>query len=164
MRSALSFLLLLPLAACHADRTVPALSARPAEALDPRLPVGSTTPPPGELTVGEAIAALAARLSEGRDAFAAQWPSAEAAASAAGARGSESWVRAQEEMGLLVRSREGVARVLADAAELATGQIARDGWASPRDRAALEALLADASDLDRAQAAALARLEARIAR
>ncbi|MCJ8191726.1 hypothetical protein [Sphingomicrobium aestuariivivum] len=160
MRIALFALFLLT--ACRADGDIPALDPRPAEAIDPRLPVGSPDPAPGTLTVAGEIAMLAARLEEGRAAFDAQYPIAAAAVSTAGAEGSESWVAAQEEMGLLVRAREQVARVIGDAAELSTGQIAEDDWASPRDRDAVNSLLARAIALDSEQGARITGLEARL--
>ncbi|WP_265561853.1 hypothetical protein [Sphingomicrobium arenosum] len=161
MRAAILFACL-ALCACSSSGMHPDLGARPAESIDPRLPVGSIDPAPGALTVADQLADLAARLDAGAALFADQLPATRNAVAVSGAEGSESWVRAQEEMGLLVRAREPVARVIGEATELATGQLARTGWASPADRAAVDDLLARASALDGEQARIIAGLEARI--
>lgn len=158
-----AFLLVLTLGACAANDIDPRLATRSAEAIDPRIPVGSTEPAPGSLTVADELARVETRLADGRRAFAAALPDARTAATRAGAAGSESWVSAQEAVSLLVRAREEVARALADLDALATGPIAREGWASPANREAIARIRGEAVRLDTIQAQTITELQALIA-
>ena len=76
-------------------------------------------------------------------------PAAERAASAAGARGSESWVAAQQALSALVAARGPVTRALADVDALAAATLARLGGISAGDKSAIEtAAEAIAADLN----------------
>lgn len=159
MRTA-AILSCLLLAACQPRNDAPSLGPRPAEAIDPRLPVGSTEPPPGELTVADQVASLQVRLQEGEARFATVLPPTRAAVARAGAQGSESWVQAEEQLSLLERAHLPVAVALADLDRLVTAQIDRDGWASPADREAVETLMQDARAIYQRQADTLGALAA----
>ena len=156
--------LLILLGGCASDMSGPSLAARPAEAIDPRLPVGSTEPPPGPLTVATDVVSLRARLNDGAAAFDRQLAPTRQRVAAAGGRASESWVQAQETLSLLERAHRGVSVTLADLDALVTDRIERDGWASPNDRDAAQALLVEARARDAFQRAEIAALSARLAR
>lgn len=163
LRTALP-LLLATLSACHAatSRTEPSLARRAAEAIDPRLPVTV------EVDNRPADAGLVARidglLSEARasaNAFAAAEPSVRAAAVAAGAPQSESWIAAQLALSELERTRAPFTRVFAEIDELRSAS-ARGGRASPADVAALEAAATELRGLEERQAEALDSIRAMI--
>ncbi|MEN3973237.1 hypothetical protein WJS89_11210 [Sphingomicrobium sp. XHP0235] len=159
MRTA-AILSCLLLAACQPRNDAPSLGPRPAEAIDPRLPVGSTEPPQGALTVADRIASLEVRLREGEAGFASALPATRAAVARAGAPGSESWVQAEEQLSLLERAHMPVAITLAELDRLVTLQIDQDGWASPSDRDAVERLMTRARAVYERQADTLGAMAA----
>ncbi len=109
-------LLALGLIGCAASSAIePSLARRPAEAIDPRLPIAS------EPTLGPVDATLAARVSElvaqgyaGARAFDAQVGQAQALAAVAGPSQSESWILAQQALSGLEGARAPTIRALSD--------------------------------------------------
>lgn len=150
------------LAACASTMETTSLCYRDAEAIDPRLPVGSPDPAPGTLTVADSLAAIAASIEQGIVAYNAQEGRARAAVNAAGAPGSESWVAGVEQVAILDAARERVARGIGDLDALVTRQVEGGGWASPVDRIAVEEAIARYRPVDAAQSTTLDAMTARL--
>lgn len=162
-------LLLLAIAlpcACSAPRIdEPSLAPRPAEAIDPRVPVGSSE------SVGVADPALTATLerlvatAKGSEAeFAARAGRAEQLAASAGAAGSESWVAAQLALSRLV-SQQGVAtNASAEVDSIAGQQLKQQKWIASADRKAIAAAQAEIGAVTQRQAAIVSGLRERLAR
>lgn len=156
-------LLLVPLLAGCAPGAMrpPSLAPRAAEAIDPRVPVPEA---PVSMAVDPALqarlAALVAQAESGDLQFRGSAPAAERAASAAGARGSESWVAAQQALSALVAARGPVTRALADVDALAAATLARLGGISAGDKSAIETAAEAIARIDRGQAAVIERLQA----
>ena len=162
MRNVVPLLCLVALSACQSSLQGPSLATRPAESIDPRLPVGSPDPAPGPLTIADELSALAAKLAEAGDTFErvplASFPSGGAAA------GSERWVAAQEIIAKLERANEPALLVLADVDALITRQIETQGWATPSDRDAALVLRDDARQTVAMQIDRIETLSARLGR
>ena len=164
MRLLLPFLTSLAVAACATPAAPgePSLAPRPAEAVDPRLPVEAAVDPrPVDPSLEARIAAL---VSQGRDsasAFAAAEPAARTAAAGAGPRESESWIAAQLALSEL-ESRTGP--LSAALAELDEIQATRLSSLSAADLAALEAARSALGALADRHAATLAEIRERLAR
>jgi len=159
-------LLLLPVAAlggCAASNSAPSLAPRPAEAIDPRVPVtGPTvagTPTP---TVAERLRTLVAQAEAGDAAFKPVADDAERLASAAGPAQSESWILAQQALSAAVAAREPVTRAMGDIDALSAGRIEQFGGIGTADLAAIEAASSRIAEIDSRQAAAIERIQARL--
>ena len=134
-------LCLTSLAGCAASSAnEPSLAQRPAELIDPRLPLTA------EGTAGPVDAALASRLgqliaegNEGARSFDALVGQAEALASAAGPAQSESWIVAQQALSGLEGSRAKTTAALADVDSIASGRIQSGAGLTPADLSAVEA-------------------------
>ena len=151
------------LAACAAPRGYPSLAPRSAEAIDPRLPVVSTS------VARPVDAALSARLGEmvrsarnGDGAFDAAAGEARLLAAAAGAPRTEGWIAAQQALSAAVAARAPTARALGDIDALAASAVARQGGIAPADLAAIEEAAAEVGGIDRRQAQAIDALQARL--
>ncbi len=161
-------LLTLSLAACtmpDAGGPQPSLAPRPAEAIDPRLPI------PDEIPAGTVDQALAQRLDalvndarSGAAGFAARRADAERLAAAAGPSGSESWVAAQQALSLLVEQHGIATRAAAEIDELASDRLNRDKWIKPAEQAAISAAAAEVGAITSGQAATIQRLGDQLAR
>jgi len=161
MRIPLLFALLLGACSTPPGQS-PSLAPRAAEAIDPRLPV---RPDP---VIGAPAPALAARLAQlvasaraGDAEFNPAAAEAERLAATAGAAQSESWIAAQQALSAAVAARGDTARALGDIDALAARPLEERGAIAPNDLAAIEAAAAEASAIDRRQAA---RVEAILAR
>lgn len=155
----------LVLAAC-ATSTInePSLARRPAEAIDPRVPI------PSNPVAGPADAALTARLGAlvaegkaGAATFEAEVARAQSLAEAAGPAESESWVLAQQALSGLEAARARTTRAVSDIDELAASRI-QSGTLSAGDQAAIEAASAELRAIDERQAQMLDQISARLAR
>lgn len=152
------------LSACTATpATGPSLAPRPAETIDPRVPI------PSEVVAGPADPALAARIAglmaevrAGDAAFQAAAGDAERLAATAGPVQSESWIEAQQALSALVAARAPVARAVADIDALAAARLAAEGGIVPGDLAAIHAASAEAGAVAERQAAVIDRLQARL--
>ena len=141
----------------------PSLAPRAAEAIDPRLPVVSNAVPvPASAAVVERLADLAAQARAGDGAFRAAAAEAERLASAAGAPQSESWVRAQQALSAAIAARAPTTRALGDVDAIGATALEVRGGLSPADLAAIESAAADIGTLDRAQAARVRAIQARL--
>lgn len=156
----------LALTAC-ATSTVnePSLARRPAEAIDPRLPI------PPNPTLGPVDATLAARLGvlirdgkAGAAEFDRELGNAQRSVQAAGAAQSESWILAQQALSALEAAQAGTTRALADIDELTAGKIQGSGGLTAADLAAVEAASAELRMIGERQAQAMTSLAARLDR
>ena len=141
MRNFTFLLILVPLAGCAATSAKePSLAQRPAELIDPRLPLSAEAPP------GSVDPALASRLgqlvaegNEGARSFDALVGQAEALAKAAGPAQSESWIVAQQAQSGLEAARAKTTAALAEVDSIASGRIQSGAALSPADLGAVEA-------------------------
>lgn len=158
-------LIALGLVGCATSSTTePSLARRPAEAIDPRLPI------PSNPISGPVDAALSARLAElvadgkaGASAFDAEAGKAQSLADAAGPAQSESWIVAQEALSGLEGARATTTRAVSDIDALAAERIQR-GALTAGDQAAVEAASAELRAVTDRQSAVVDQLAARLAR
>ena len=102
------------LTACAGESFGPSLAKRPIESRSLEEPVREAVrPAPAGPALRADIDKLTAGAREGQQAFSALLPRVQAAASAAGPEGSESWITAQQLLSALEGTREGVMRALA---------------------------------------------------
>jgi hypothetical protein len=145
-------------AGCASVGNAPSLATRTAETIDPRLPVpdrsAALSPDPG------LSAALAELRTRALAAAASAEPSirvAADAASAAGGRESESWIRAQQLISAAIAARAGFTRTLGELDSLIALRIRGRERLVPQDLALAEALVAELNAVDRRQGETLAR-------
>jgi hypothetical protein len=155
---------LLAAAGCAAPGPYPSLAPRPAEKAyaageDERQP----TPQPDDPALAAEIDRLAGEAKGGAAAFDAALPAAEAAATAAGGVGSDSWVEAQQALSRLESARARTTAALADLDRLAVER-ASAGTLSDDDRNALRAATDQLQALADSQAERLLRLGQRLSR
>lgn len=143
----------------------PSLAPRPAEAIDPRVPVER---PINDRPV---TAALAARLAElvaearsGEAAFDSHASEAEHLAAAAGPPQSGSWVAAQQALSAAVAARAPTATAIGDIDALGANALHTQGGIAPNDLAAIQGAAAEAGALDQRQADRIKALQQRLGR
>ena len=154
------------LGGCAGDADVARrLAARPAEAIDPRMPIASVE------TVGPISVGLAARLRElvsdaeaGTRAFNVAADAATSASTLAGPAQRESWMSAHPKLSAAIAARAPVTRALADIDAVAAEALARSGGLSEADRRAIGGAARAVGDIDRREAAVVAAIAARLAR
>ena len=166
MRQLLPLLAMLPLAACSAPTAhEPSLSPRPAEAIDPRVPIPDTVAAGTvDPALAERLQALVSAARANTSAFDAREAEASRLAAAAGPMASESWVAAQQALSRLVEQRGVTTRVAADIDALASARLEGQHWIQPADREAIAAAAADVAAINDPQAAAVSRLMDQLAR
>jgi len=151
------------LAGCAAETGAPSLAPRPAEAIDPRVPVAevivSTDVTPG---LASQLDALVARAVAGDEAFRAAAANAERLATAAGPAQSESWIAAQQALSAAVAARAPVTVALGEIDSLAAARIQQFGGLSAADLQAINAAAARVADIDRSEAEQIERIQARL--
>jgi len=154
------------LAGCSTSETgAPSLAPRPAEAIDPRVPVPETIVSPDvSPAVAARLEALVAQAVAGDEAFRAAAERAEDLAGAAGPAQSESWIVAQQALSAAVAAREPVARAVGDIDSLGAESIAQKGGLSAADLAAIKAAAERVGEIDAREAAAIDRIQALLAR
>lgn len=158
-------LTMIALGACaNPEGPPPSLSARAAEAIDPRVPVESAAQT-GVIdpALAQRLYALVAQASAGEAAFRDAAAAAEQLVSAAGPRQSESWVVAQQALSAAVAARAPTTRALAEIDAIAAEALARAGGIAPADLGAIQAAAAEVGEIDRAQAARIDAMRARLA-
>lgn len=167
MRSILPTLCLALLAACSVPSAgpEPSLAPRPAEAIDPRVPI------PDDVVAGAADPALVARLSElvsqvraGAPAFDSRFEEASRFAGSAGPEASEGWVAAQSALSRLVEQYGVTTRAAADIDDLAAQRLKAQKWIAPPDQAAIVAAQNEVASISNRQAEAIDRLKGQLAR
>lgn len=158
-------LLAIGLAACASTNpNLPSLDARPAETIDPRLPIGQAEPDYGVLTVGRQIAEIEASANAGASAFAALEAETIAAVDARDEPGGEAWTAAQQALSRLDAARQPVAKALGDLDALATDPMVAKQWLTPANREALQAASARIAMIDKRQSDLIDRLTGLLAR
>lgn len=163
MRALCATAVLLLAACAEPQREVPSLAPRAAEAIDPRLPVPDRSgdiPVDGELLTRLEALVAGARATEGP--FDSAIIAAEQAASSAGARQSESWVRAQQALSAAIAARYPVTRALGDIDALSAARLQQRGFISPADLAAIRDASAAVAAIDQRQAARVDAVKARL--
>ena len=159
---ALSVLLL---GGCASVTDAPSLARRPAEAIDPRLPiVDRSAALPADPALAAAIRGVAAPAFAQAPTVDAAIARADALAGSAGAPGSESWISAQQALSAAVAVQAPVTRALGDFDAAVAERIRSGARLVPQDLAAVRAISDDLAALDRRQRAALADVQAKLRR
>lgn len=159
-------LLALGLAACAATSTTePSLARRPAELIDPRLPLPATAPAgPVDPALAGRLGELLAQGNEGARTFDSLTNQAEALAGAAGARESESWIVAQQALSGLEGARAKSTAALSEVDAIASARIQSGAGLTPPDLAAIEAASGELRAMTDRQSATIDRIGARLSR
>ena len=152
--------------ACSAPGVdAPSLAPRPAEAIDPRIPVPDpvlrSTPDP---QLVDQLASLVASARAGDGEFRAAADVAAGLASQAGAAESESWVLAQQALSVAVAARERVARAAGDLDALSAARVRQFGSIGAADLRAIQAASAEISAIDRSEAVRVSEIQAQLGR
>ena len=165
MRS-LAFLLPVAIAGCSTPGgPYPSLQPRPAEAIDPRLPVPEAPQQTAAtLPLVQQLDSLVAQAVAGDEAFRPLVERAEALAQAAGPKPSESWIVAQQALSAAVAARTPVANAVGDIDALGAERIQRLGGIGAADLEAINAAAARVAEIDRREADAINRIQARVNR
>ena len=143
------------LSACSAPGgPYPSLQPRPAEAIDPRLPV---VRPTNDRPVSPALAGKLASLIDaarsGSASFDGAASEAERLAAIAGAPQSEGWIAAQEALTAAISARRATATALGDIDALAARALQANSGIAPNDLAAIKSAQSEVGSLDARQAA-----------
>lgn len=145
-----------------AEGPFPSLAQRDAERQPAGEPVRVIPDVPDDSVLRARIEELVALARGGDQAFESAFGPAEAAARAAGANGSDSWIAAQEQVSRAEAARAGTMRALGDLDQLA---LERSNLpTSPEDQAALNSAITEVERLALDQQSRLDRLKALIAR
>lgn len=143
----------------------PSLAPRAAEKIDPRLPIVDRS---GELPADPALAAALADARRTAAEAARQVDpaiaSARSAAAGAGAKGSESWITAQQLLSVAVAARAPFTKALGDFDRLISERIQRGSRLVPRDLEIARSVAADLAALDQRQGSELDALERQLRR
>jgi hypothetical protein len=141
----------------------PSLYPRPAEAIDPRIPVPdpvlSTTPTPGLV---EQLNALVGQAEAGDSDFQPTAAAAEKAVAAAGAPQSEGWITAQQALSAAIAARAPVTRAAADLDSVGAQRIQKLGGIAKADLEAIGAASAKVRVIDEREAALIKDLQDRL--
>ena len=167
MKAASHSLVIVALAAAGCSSSggqIPSLAPRVAEQIDPRVPVER---PPNERPVDAGLAArldaLIASARAGEAGFEAAIANARRAAEGAGARESESWIVAQEALSAAVAARGPAAMAISEIDSIGAELLVAQGGLAPADLAAIESAAETVGAISRAQAQAIAAVQARLA-
>ena len=162
---ALSPALAILLWGCAAATNAPSLAPRPAEAIDPRLPVPEpvlpTTPSPALV---QKLNSLVAQAVAGDATFAPLAERARQLADAAGPKESESWVAAQQALSVAVGARTPVTSAAGDIDALGAQRIQKLGGIGAADLKAINEAAAKVSAIDDREAATISAIQAKLAR
>lgn len=162
---AFSVALAVLLCGCAAATNAPSLAPRPAEAIDPRLPVPEpvlpTVPTPALV---QKLDSLVAQAVAGDKAFAPLAERARQLADAAGEKESESWIVAQQALSVAVGARTPVTSAAGDIDALGAQRIQTLGGIGAADLKAIDSASAKISEIDEREAAAVSAIQAKLAR
>ena len=158
---ALPLLLIACLSGCaSAPVEAPSLAPRPAEAIDPRVPVPdpaiATTPTPGLVAQ---LDRLVAQAQSGDAAFRPLAEHARELAASAGPKESESWVVAQQALSAAVAGRAPVAGAAGDIDALGAQRIQKLGGIGAADLKAIDAAASKVAEIDGREAAAIDEIQ-----
>ena len=141
----------------------PSLLPRPAEAIDPRVPVvNPINDRPVDAALAARLAALVAQAREGDAAFGPAIAQAERLAAAAGAPQSESWIAAQQALTVAVAARAPTAEALGAIDALGANKLDAQGGLAPNDLAAVQQAGAEVGAIDRRQAERVSAIQRRL--
>ena len=158
----LTLALLLLAGGCMTEGPFPSLAQRDSERQPAGEPVRVMPDVADDSVLRARIDELVALARAGDQAFETAFGPAMAAASAAGANGSDSWIAAQEQVSRAEAARAGTMRALGDLDQLA---LERSNLpTSPEDQAALNSAITEVERLALDQQSRLDRLKALIAR
>jgi hypothetical protein len=161
MKSLLPLALMLA-AACADTGSAPSLARRPIESRDLNAPVPEAAPPAAaDAALQQEVATVIERAEAGQRAFAAILPRAQAAAAAAGAEASESWIAAQQLLTALESARTDTTAALARVDALLGERVLAKSDAGLTE---LQAAAARIGALAEAQQASINAVKARISR
>ena len=154
-------LLLLPvlLAGSVSQGPFPSLAPRPGEQLAIEEPVRQAPDVPPDPGLRLRVQELRQQAERGRQAFDAAWPAAEAAARAAGASGSDSWIAAEQAISRLEAARMQTTEALAQLDLLASGRASMP--TNPDDYQAIVGIQAVVQEIADEQQARIGRLRIR---
>ena len=158
---------LLPLAAIAACSApggpYPSLQPRPAEAIDPRVPVvRPINERPVTASLAAQLAALVDKARSGTATFDSAAAEAERLAANAGAPQSEGWIAAQEALTAAIAARKPTANALGDIDALAASMLQAQAGLAPNDLAAIKNAQAEVGALDARQAARIDAVQKRL--
>jgi hypothetical protein len=163
MRTILLLGLSLATSACSTPGVYPSLAPRPAEGIDPRVPVSAT---PSDGTVDpRTAAALAVAVGAARGAvaeFDRLARTAEALTAAAGPRQSEGWIAAQQALSALGAQHGVTTDAAARIDAVAADGIDQTRWLVPATQAAIGAAAAEVGAINDRQRATIDRLGVRL--
>jgi len=141
----------------------PSLAPRPAEAIDPRVPVPeAVNDRPAAPALTAQLAALVNRAHAGDGDFGPAIVRAEQMASAAGPPKSESWIAAQEALSAAIAARAPVTLALADIDALGAQALQATGGLAPSDLAAIRSAGAEVAEIAERQSLRIAALHQRL--
>ncbi|MEA3081774.1 MAG: hypothetical protein QOD54_1442 [Sphingomonadales bacterium] len=152
------------LAACSAPGgPYPSLQPRPAEAIDPRVPVARpVNDRPVTPSLATQLSALVEQARSGNAAFDGATVEAERLAAAAGVPQSEGWIAAEEALSAAIAARRPVVTALGNIDALAASALQTQGGFSPSDLAAIKSAQAEVGALDGRQAARIDAVQRRL--
>jgi len=158
---------LLPLAAIAACSApggpYPSLQPRPAEAIDPRVPVvRPINERPVTASLAAQLAALVDQARSGTATFDSAAAEAERLAANGGAPQSEGWIAAQEALTAAIAARKPTATALGDIDALAASMLQAQTGLAPNDLAAIKSAQAEVGALDARQAARIDAVQKRL--
>lgn len=153
------------LAGCASVTDAPSLARRPAEAIDPRLPiVDRSAALPADPALAAALQRIAApALAQARTVDAAI-ARAETLAAAAGPSGSESWISAQQSLSAAIAAQEPVTRAIGAFDAAVADRIGSGARLVPQDLDAVRAIAGDLAQVDRRHRNAIASVQRRLGR
>jgi hypothetical protein len=138
----------------------PSLAARPAEAIDPRVPVPAVVNDrPVTADLASRLAALVTQARRGDAAFRPAIARARQLADAAGGPQSESWVVAQEALSAAIAARAATASAAGDIDALGGDALQTQGGLAPADLAGIQAAAAEVGGIDRRHAEIIAAIQ-----
>jgi len=156
-------LLAVVLSGCASNLRVPSLAPRAAERIDPRVPVADNSQSlPADPAFVAQLQGLRDRALAAAQAAEPAIVAAQAAAGSAGARGSESWIEAQEMLSAAVAARAPFTAALGDLDRLIAERVRSGGRMVPQDVAAGRRIADELAAVDRRQGEALTSLERRL--
>ena len=162
----LSLLPILLIGACTMPTQVePSLAPRPAEAIDPRLPVaGTEAPGPVDPALALRLRELVASVQDGQRAFDDRAAEAGRLSAAAGPMASESWIAAEQALSRLVEQYGVTTRAAADVDALAADLLERQRWIGVTNRDAIAAAGAEIRVISDRQSDTIDRIRNQLSR
>lgn len=154
------------IAGCSAPQsgTEPSLAPRPAEAIDPRVPIPNQVPSvPVDAALATRLDQLVGEARAGVGSFNSMRAEAERLAAGAGPMASESWVAAQQALSRLVEQYGVTTRAAANIDELGSNRLESQRWIKPADQQAIAGAAAEVAAISEPQGAAIDRIRDQLA-